>query len=81
MILQKTLFGHTNAITDIIISPCNKFIVTSGVDGLIIIWNLKNGVEVARMTEHATSQINNMKFVETFLEQIDDKQSEDPKER
>ena len=52
LILQKTLIGHTNVVTDLVVSPCNKFILSSGGEGHIIIWDLATGFEVERLTEH-----------------------------
>ena len=65
MLLQKTLIGHTSVITDLVVSPCNRYVISSGGDGLIIVWDLTTGLEVTRLNHHNGQQINNIKFAET----------------
>ena len=60
--LQASLHGHLDFITDIDISKCNRFIASAGKDAQVIIWDLKMGRVVKRMTSHS-SLINRLLFV------------------
>jgi len=62
MLLRATLVGHTDVITDLSLSPCGKYIASSGRDGLIIIWDLQEVREIQRLDQHRGYQINNIKF-------------------
>ena len=50
--LQASLHGHFDFITDIDISKCNRFIASAGKDAQVIIWDLKMGRIVKRLTSH-----------------------------
>ena len=50
--LQASLHGHFDFITDIDISKCNRFIASAGKDAQVIIWDLKLGRIVKRLTDH-----------------------------
>lgn len=60
--LQASLHGHFDYITDIDISKCNRFIASASKDAQIIIWDLKMGKIVKRITSHQ-SLINRTIFV------------------
>lgn len=60
--LQASLHGHTDFITDIDVSKCNRFIASAGKDAQVIIWELKSGRIVKRLNNH-TSLINRVQFV------------------
>lgn len=59
--LQASLHAHFDYITWIIISNCNKYIVSAGNDAQIIVWELATGKLVQRLTHH-TKLINVIKF-------------------
>jgi WD40 repeat protein len=44
--LARRIPGHTRTVTDIIISPDGKSIVSSGMDGTIRIWDMESGASV-----------------------------------
>ena len=50
--LQASLHGHLDFITDIDVSKCNRFIASAGKDAQVIIWDLKLGRIVKRLTSH-----------------------------
>ena len=60
--LQASLHGHSDFITDIDISKCNRFIASAGKDAQVIIWDLKMGRIVKRLMSHQ-SLINRLLFV------------------
>ena len=60
--LQASLHGHFDFITDIDISKCNRFIASAGKDAQVIIWDLKLGRIVKRLTCHS-NLINRLLFV------------------
>jgi WD40 repeat protein len=59
--LQASLHGHTDYITEIDISKCNKFIASAGKDAQIIIWELATGKLLYRLHHHQRL-INCVKF-------------------
>lgn len=56
------MHGHLDFITDIDVSKCNRFIASAGKDAQVIIWDLKMGRVVKRLTNHQ-SLINRLLFV------------------
>ena len=61
LMLQASLHGHDDYITEIDISKCNKYIASAGKDAQIIIWELATGKILYRLTHH-TKLINCVKF-------------------
>ena len=49
--LQHTLRGHSGEITEMLISPCNRWLVSASIDGTIRVWRTSDGApEVGRAT-------------------------------
>jgi WD40 repeat protein len=61
LILQASLHGHTDVITDMDISKCNRYIASASKDGKAIVWDLEKCTVVDRLPSHADS-VNNIRF-------------------
>lgn len=61
MTLQASLHGHTDVVTDMDVSKCNRYIASASKDGKAIIWDLERAALVDRLPPHGDS-INNIRF-------------------
>ena len=59
--LQASLHSHEDVITDLDISQCNKYLVSSSKDGKIIVWDWKACTKIDEINDHK-STVNNIKF-------------------
>ena len=54
--IVRTFFGHTDRVTSVKFSPDRKFIVSSGADKLVKIWN-PDGQEIASFAGHQDGEV------------------------
>lgn len=59
--LQASLHGHSDYITDVDISKCNRYLATASKDARIVIWDLLECKMIKRFTRH-TNLINRIQF-------------------
>jgi WD40 repeat protein len=50
--LQTTLTGHTDTVTGVAIDPKLRYLVSSSLDGNVILWNLKSDRRSFRFVGH-----------------------------
>ena len=65
MSLQGVLHGQRDVITDLVISDCNRFIIVSGKDGRVLVWDFKRLVLIDEFYAHgqAKKPVNNILVV------------------
>lgn len=61
MNLQASLHSHMDVIADLDVSLCNKYLVSSSNDGMIIVWDWKACQKVDTINDHVAN-VNNVKF-------------------
>lgn len=61
--LLRTLKGHTNTITDLVVSIDEKYLFSSSNGNTIIVYDWKTGTEIRRLSGH-TSSINSLAISE-----------------
>ncbi|CAI2386780.1 unnamed protein product [Moneuplotes crassus] len=64
--LQGVLCGHEDVIMDLHVSTCNRYVISAGKDGLVIIWDLKLCKKLHVCKEHKGA-VNQIKTVYTKL--------------
>lgn len=56
------MHGHTDYITDLDVSKCNKYLASAGKDGKIIIYDIET-CNISEIINNHTSSVNNIKFL------------------
>jgi WD40 repeat protein len=69
MVLQASLHSHTDYITDLDVSKCNRYFASSSKDGKVIVWDLMKCKKLDEISAHQSS-VNNIKFF-TFKDKKD----------
>jgi len=64
--LQGVLYGHTDVIIDLQISYCNRYIISAGKEGKILIWDLLN-LKLLHVCDEHSGPVNSLKVVQTKL--------------
>ena len=60
--LQHTLRGHSAEITEMVISPCNRWLVSASIDGTARVWCTRTGEPEAILARHRPSPVNSVAF-------------------
>lgn len=77
MSLQASLHSHEDFITDLDISSCNRFLVSSSKDGKINVWDWQNCKKIGEINDHGNQTVNNIKFFTLRLNKEDHPYSKD----
>lgn len=59
--IRKLEDGHVGAVNDVCFSPDDKFILTAGSDGTIVLWKSSDGTQVRKFKGH-TDAVNSAEF-------------------
>ena len=62
--LQHTCRGHTQAITEMAVSPCNNWLVSASLDGTARVWRIPSGAPEAVLAAHSGASVDSVVFAE-----------------